>query len=62
MLVPDGFLEAGIAVGVVSQVVPYQVVVQVLGGYTMEAGHEILQPAMVAVDTLYSQRTAHSPV
>ena len=47
-----------IAIGVVAEVVPHQIVVEVLGSDPVEAHHEGLQLAMVAVDVLnteYSQ-------
>ena len=52
MLLPVGLFEVEIALGVVTEVVPHQIVVEILGSDPVEAHHEGLQLAMVAVDVL----------
>ena len=51
-----------IALGIVAEVVPHQIVVEVLGSDPVEAHHEGLQLAMVAVDVLDAQGAVRAAV
>ena len=52
MLLPVGLFEVEIALGIVAEVVPHKIVVEVLGSDPVEAHHKGFQLAMVAVDVL----------
>lgn len=62
MAAPEGLLEVNIAIGVVSEVMPYEVVVEVLRGNAMEAHHEGLQLAVIAIDSLNTKCAVHAAV
>jgi len=62
VLLPVGFFEVEIALGVVTEVVPHQIVVEILGSDPMEAHHEGLQLAMVAVDVLDAKGAVRAAV
>lgn len=62
MLLPVGLFEVEIALGVVTEVVPHQIVVEILGSDPVEAHHEGLQLAMVAVDVLDAKGAVRAAV
>lgn len=62
MSFPHRFLVIEIPVRIVAEIMPYQVVVEILGSDPMEAFHEGFKLAMVAIDMLDAQGTMDAAV